>query len=231
MLSIIVAFKGDLKELDQFINSISIQNVNNIELIIATDADDESDIAGVIAKFNLNIYHVRSNGKGIYAALNSAIMSMNFSYYIVSGVDDRIFLVSIFEILNKTNKFDILAFSAMIGDRITVPRGGSVSRFGQFCLISSHAIGTIYNKKLHDTFGMYDTGLKIAADQEFNIKLILAREKLKLLEYRSILSGRFGTYGVSSRRRVLSAFELSQVLFKHRVLNFRSIFLIVRCLL
>ena len=231
MLSIVVAFKGDLKELEQFITSITIQNINNIELIIATDVDDESNISGLIADSDLNVYHVRSNGKGIYAALNSAILNMNFSYYIVSGVDDRIFLESIFEVLNKADKFDILTFSAMIGDRITVPRGGSVSRFGQFCLISSHAIGTIYNKGLHDTFGMYDTELKIASDQEFNMKLISAREKLKLLECRSIVSGRFSTYGVSSRRRVFSAFELCQVLSKHRVLNFRSVFLIVRYLL
>ena len=47
--------------------------------------------------------------------------------------------------------------------------------------ISSHAVGAVFKKNLHDRFGLYSNKYPITADQLFVLKAIKGNAKIKKL--------------------------------------------------
>ena len=93
MVSIIVTFKKDLKYLKDCLESIAVQEYNDIETILVLDHTDE-DVTPLVEEYqkqiNLSVYQVEEGKSGVSAARNLGLRKVTGEYLMFLDGDDFI---------------------------------------------------------------------------------------------------------------------------------------------
>ena len=185
----------------------------NIEWIIKDSGLCEDSLAWGNGIRDESIHFYSKHDLGIYNALNFALSKCKSDFYIVVGSDDSLdakALLIIDEMIQygAFENIDVASFPVMINKKIfhrKFMRPHFVSVSG---LVSSHSVGTLIRRNLHESVGDYDENYKILADSLF---LRRAYEKgAQFKHYKEPVTGCFSTSGISNTqhaRRILEAYS------------------------
>jgi hypothetical protein len=178
-----------------------------------------------------NIKFSNEGDNGIYDALNIAIVRAS-KYYLVVGSDDIVYPDAILKLLGLlpyvSEELEIIACSVLFRQRVISPK----KRLFFPCVsvngwVSSHSVGTVIKRDLHDRFGWYDVSFTILADSLFLSRCLLGG--VDRLVISDLVLGEFSYGGVSTTRHHT---RLSEAKDYHVILGYNSfvqeIFLIIR---
>jgi glycosyltransferase involved in cell wall biosynthesis len=186
---------------------------------------------------NSNIKFITGLDDGIYNALNIALEECKSDFYLVVGADDSINSISIIEIKRlllsgALEYIDIASFPILIQGAVFIKKRFYPTFISISGLISSHSVGTLIRRSLHDYIGLYNERYKILADALFIRKAYQYGAKFGYYKYPVI--GTFSTSGISSTEhanRILEAYSynvacgdsklLQAILMFLRVIKFR----------
>ncbi len=160
---------------------------------------------------NPGVLFVSSLDTGIYDALNQALIISNGEYYVTLGSDDTIFVDGITNFLTEYNRFsnyDVIVYPVFVNCRLNLGRSLCPLFVSTSGYISSHSVGTLIRRSVHERLGMYDVNYKILADSLFITRCI--QNKLAFFYATEIAFGIFSTQGISStnhRARLVEAYR------------------------
>lgn len=152
---------------------------------------------------------------GIYDALNRALSKVTTDYYLVVGSDDAVdggALVDVARTLRArapgVQPADILTFPVRTSAGLRRRKRFRPRWVSSSSLVTSHSVGTLIRRDLHDRLGPYDTRYHILADSLFLRQAWLAGAQF---EHRvGPVLGSFSLNGVSSRdhgRRLVETYS------------------------
>ena len=133
---------------------------------------------------------------GIYDAINQCISTVDTDYYLVCGADDTLHpdAIARFRFAATESQADIISASVDIDDWVLRPRQGRGWLLGMPGIASSHSVGMLIRRNLHERFGKYSHRLPIAADQLF---VKSAHRGGAKFHHADFIAGRYGTAGTS----------------------------------
>lgn len=174
-ISIITATFNVANVIPALIASLKIQSDSDFEWIIA----DGGSVDGTLellheAADDLNVILDSRADFGIYDALNRAIGLSAGDFYLVMGADDVLYTDAIanFRQHAEVTKADVIAAKVVCDGRLIEVRRPWPWLYGQFAYISSHAVGSLIRRSLHDRVGGYSSRYPIAADQLFLLQAV-----------------------------------------------------------
>ncbi len=143
---------------------------------------------------------------GIYDALNRAIELADAEYYIVVGADDYLEPEAIqqFRDVALETAADLITATITVDGIVKPWKRRPEWLYGQFAHVSSHAVGLMIRKSLHESFGRYNESLRIAADQQFILSCLRGGAHLERGEF---IAGDFASTGTSGSNVHLSITE------------------------
>lgn len=183
LISIVVATFNAEKMLQSCIDSIIAQTFINFELIIV----DGGSIDGTVAILQANHKHIRywisEPDNGIYDAWNKALKHVSGSWVCFLGADDTFLpdaLQHYVDFLNmhQHEEFDYVSSRInLVKDSKLIRTVGKPWRWKEFRRYMNVAhVGSLQNKRLYESYGLYDVSYKICADYEL---LLRPKENLK----------------------------------------------------
>lgn len=196
-ISIITATYNAAGSLQELVESLRGQTDRGFEWIVVDGASADGtveilrDCGDVVTKW------ISEPDFGIYDALNKGLLLAKGEYYLVIGADDKLFANAIKDFREAVDKSqaDIVTADVLMNGKLRTIRRGPTWMFGASALISAHATGTVFRKRLHERFGMYSRNFPIAADSLFVKQVCLSGIKPY---HTSFVAGEFGAAGVSS---------------------------------
>ncbi|MFZ7337161.1 glycosyltransferase [Comamonas jiangduensis] len=209
-LSIITATYNAVENLPKLIESLRNQEDKDFEWVVADGASTDGTLELLQSITDLNIKISSQEDFGIYDALNRAIKISNGEFYLVVGADDYFYTNAIRDYKSEIyDSVDILTATINCGEKkISAKNRGKSWIFGMNDYVSSHAVGCVYRKKLHENFGWYSRKFPIVADQLFTLKAIHGGANVKVINKEV---GFYNDSGVSSIDVVGTISELYRV--------------------
>lgn len=210
MITILTATLNSADTLPALVASLESQT-NQSFLWIVCDGGSTDGTLAILEKASL---HLRlkmyvERDFGIYDALNKAVDKCVTDYYLVLGSDDILYEESIEAFLACTrDRPDLISANIVVDGRVRGKSRLPAWLIGQRHFVSSHAVGTVFNKSLHARFGAYSNRYPIAADQCFILRSCMNGAKIS---YVDLVSGEFGTTGTSSIRTLDTLFDYCRV--------------------
>ncbi len=198
-ISVITATWNAERCLPRLISSLQNQTDGDFKWVVADGGSTDGTLTLLNGAHGLNL-HVSSQADfGIYDALNRAIESVPSGYYLVVGADDWLApdaIENFRRIAVAAREPDLVAAAVRVGHTIVRPRSGLGWLYGMAGVSSSHAVGTLIKRSLHERFGMYSRRLPLTADQLF-IKTVLNNEgSIVRCEF---VAGEFSLQGTSGQ--------------------------------
>jgi glycosyltransferase involved in cell wall biosynthesis len=184
-ISIIVATYNAASYLERLIDSIRIQNVDNLEFIII-DAGSRDGTVELIEKHSEKIsYWISESDSGIYDAWNKGVKASSGDWIMFLGADDQLLPGALEKYLAFMAKLPNIDKLDYISSRMKM-----IDLQGHFIRLKGWAWewplflkdmtvahpGSLHSKKLFDQYGIFDISYKITGDYEL---LLRPREKLK----------------------------------------------------
>lgn len=198
-ISIIITTLNSSNVIRNILDSLSGQTTSDFDLIII-DGGSTDDTIQIINKYNVVSTLTIKEGLSIYEGINLGISLCKTQYYLVCGSDDELYPNSIEIILNSIqSNADLYIFSVYHGDKLVKgSQPNLINRIkGWQSIITSHSVGTVIKKNLHETLGYYETKVSILADGLFLAKLLNDTKYSKFISEEII--GNFGIQGTSSK--------------------------------
>jgi glycosyltransferase involved in cell wall biosynthesis len=185
--------------IESAINSVLIQDYENLEYIIIDGLSSDSTVR-IIKRYESSIdYWISERDSGLYEAMNKAIEVMTGEYYMVMGADDILFPGVIKKLVDEciVNKnIDFLVTSVWMGDyKLRSGIRPQLGYLGAHFMVNAHSLGMLIRKNIHKEVGMYSTQYEISADALF-IKKIFNSDAIYVST--DIISGRFSIDGKSN---------------------------------
>lgn len=207
-LSIITVTLNAANHIQHLINSLQKQTCKDFEWVIA-DGESKDNTLELISKVtDLNISIVSTPDFGIYDAMNAGIKRASATHYLVIGADDTFephTVQSIIDDLNAEPELDILIGQVKANGQLIKLQKGRSCVYGARAYITSHSVGSVIRKALHEKFGYYGNKYSIIADSAF-IKKIFESKEIKA-KYSDVIYGTFATDGISNTAIVQSYCE------------------------
>lgn len=196
-ISIITATLNSIKTLPALVKSLQEQTDNDFEWIIADCKSNDGTLEHLESIKDLKIKISSEKDFGIYDGLNRAIKISTGKYYLVLGSDDILFSESIANFKKFINESSpaLIASGLIAGDKKILPRKHLGWLYGMAGVASSHSVGLLIRKNLHDKYGYYSKNLSITADQLFIKQVINAKE---IIVRENFISGKMAINGFSS---------------------------------
>jgi glycosyltransferase involved in cell wall biosynthesis len=184
-ITIITATYNAGAVLENLIQSIVPQKKETIEFIII-DGNSKDNTLDIVRKYESNIdFWISEPDKGIYDAWNKGIKVANGDWIMFIGADDELLPNSLSIYINylkqnlNSNELDLLSSKRKMIDQ----QGKEIRIVGEKwiwpqCLkgmMISHP-GAMHNKRLFNTYGIYDISYRIAGDYEL---LLRAKDMIK----------------------------------------------------
>jgi len=193
----------------------------NIDWYILDNFSNDNSL--VILKQNIDYQNLENNIKiikkkdfGIYDALNHGINLINTKYYLVLGAGDTLYFKNFHKIYKEiSNKeFDLGIFNITRNNKLIEPKFKFnnlkfILTISYTYFLTSHSVGTIIKKSLHDKFGFYSRFYPIMADSFFLTKVLESYDSN--IYYSNNLIGDFDNNGITSNNLVFSAIEYFSV--------------------
>lgn len=150
---------------------------------------------------------------GIYNAINVALSKCKSDFYLVVGSDDSVnsgALLLVIKLIQsgELSDVDIASFPVIIDQRIRHKKWMRPTFFSIGSLVTSHSVGTVIRRRLHESIGLYDESYTILADALFLRRAHQVGACFK--HFKKPITGIFTTTGISSTqhaRRILEAYS------------------------
>ena len=180
-ISIITVSFNSAKTIKETIESILIQDYNNIEYIII-DGGSSDETIDIVKSYSEKIsYFISEKDNGIYDAMNKGIKVATGDIIGILNSDD--FYPNSFVLSNVAKSFKKYNCDAVYGDLVYVKEKDTtqIKRYWQAGNYNTSKIKngwmlphpTFFVKKvMYDRYGLYNTDLKSAADYEMILKLL-----------------------------------------------------------
>ena len=180
-ISIITVSFNSAKTIKETIESILIQDYNNIEYIII-DGGSSDETIDIVKSYSEKIsYFISEKDNGIYDAMNKGIKAATGDIVGILNSDD--FYPNSFVLSNVAKSFKKYNCDAVYGDLVYVNKKDTtqIKRYWQAGNYNTSKIKngwmlphpTFFVKKvMYDRYGLYNTDLKSAADYEMILKLL-----------------------------------------------------------
>jgi glycosyltransferase involved in cell wall biosynthesis len=204
IISIIIATLNSEKTLPHLLDSVYEQDcLDNFEIIFI-DGNSEDATLELIENHPLNSILVSEIDFGIYDALNKGIKISSGEFYLVIGSDDYFVRGAFSKLIHeiKTNSgYDLYLFPVIKGNKIVRPRKLNYLRriISWSWIFSSHSMGTLIKKDLHNYLGFYSNKYPLLADGDFFKKAII---NCSTIHISNVTLGVFGSEGVTSLKSV-----------------------------
>lgn len=168
-ISVITATYNAAAHLPGLIGSLRAQTDRDFEWVVADGASNDGTLALVAEAVDLNPRVSSEPDFGVYDAMNRAIVSATGDYYVVIGADDRFApdAIANFRAAARESGADIVAAAVLAQGRPIPIREGRSWLYGAHAFISSHSVGTLVKRELHQKFGYYSNRFSIIADTLF----------------------------------------------------------------
>lgn len=196
-ISVITATYNVVDVLPNLIENLRSQTETDFEWVVADGGSSDGTMDILADIDDLNLVVSSQPDFGIYDALNRAIMLSSGDYYLVLGADDIIFDNAIrdFSLAASDGGYDMVTAKIIFGSKIVCPTGGSMLLQRHNTFLTGHAVGTIFKKDLHETYGYYSNKFPIAADLHFMLSALKDGATVKEID---ALVGEFSLGGVST---------------------------------
>ena len=180
-ISIITVSFNSAKTIKETIESILIQDYNNIEYIII-DGGSSDETMDIVKSYSEKIsYFISEKDNGIYDAMNKGIKAATGDIVGILNSDD--FYPNSFVLSNVAKSFKKYNCDAVYGDLVYVNKKDTtqIKRYWQAGNYNTSKIKngwmlphpTFFVKKvMYDRHGLYNSALKRAADYEMILKLV-----------------------------------------------------------
>lgn len=205
MLTIVTATFNSSKTLPTLVSSLDAQTDRDFRWIVVDGCSKDSTV-NIAKSAKTDTTVIADYDKGIYDALNKAIGMVDSGYYLVIGSDDILYPSAV-EYLNyaiRQKPTTIISGVVKCGSSILSGGRGKVWYRGMLGAISQHSVGTAFDVRLHEKYGLYPLKYGTAGDNYFVMSCIKGGEKVTLI---SDVLGEFGVEGISSRDPVGNIFQ------------------------
>ena len=211
LISVITATFNCEKDLRLLRMDLDAQTDQNFQWVVM-DGQSTDETVQVASDFPAQRLQILSEPDfGVYDALNKAIRLASGEYYLVVGADDRLEpnAIALYSREIHRSGADIVSASVCAGSKILKPATGQRWLRGGNALVSSHAVGCVIRKSLHEKVGFYSKHFVNAADMHFIVRAAdLAGAKVSGA---SFVAGRFGLNGISTVNRICSLSEAYRI--------------------
>ena len=226
-ISVVTATYNAAEYLPGLIKSLQAQTDKDFEWIVADGGSSDNTLELLAAVKDLTIKITSQADFGIYDALNRGVKMAAGEYYIVIGADDIFFPDAISELKTAIEPTtDILTANIKQNDQLIAPLNKAPWLYGMRSYVSSHSVGTLFKKALHDDFGYYSNKFPITADNFFILKVI--KDKSTQLKQIDAVIGKFSDAGLSSTDTVgtlVENFRVQLMMGSNKYLQIACLFL------
>jgi glycosyltransferase involved in cell wall biosynthesis len=224
-ITILIATLNSESTLQNLFDSLLNQTDPNFDIFISDGLSTDKTIE--IIRFNqkkLNIKFHSTSDFGIYDALNRGLGYVISDYYLVVGSDDILNSHTIENYLSILGSFpfDIICTSIQQNGKIINPKKRLGWLYGMPGITSSHSVGMLINRKLHDKFGYYSQNYHIAADQLFIKTVVYGGASVY---HSNFVSGEFSVNGISGTDSLSLITDIFRVQFETEKFKFLQIIL------
>ena len=182
-ISIITVCYNEAATIEKTFKSIFSQSYTNIESIVI-DGGSTDGTLDIIEKYKDKIaYFVSEPDEGIYNAMNKGIKASSGEVLYFLNANDTLYSEDVIENVINTFKKEHSAF--VYGNiNLIYPAKNEIKKHNKginYHILLNQQIchqAVFYKKSLFDKFGLYDENFSIAADHDFNMK-ILTNKKTK----------------------------------------------------
>lgn len=173
-LSIITATYNAAGALPVLLADLRAQSTRDFEWIVVDGASSDNTLSLLRAASDLPMRFTSSPDFGIYDALNRGIRMARTDYYLVIGADDRLYPEAVAGFLAAIahDPADVISADVRIGKRIRRAHCRRQGLAGVMAAVSSHSVGSLFRRSLHDRLGYYSHRLPIAADRLFLARIL-----------------------------------------------------------
>ena len=196
IISVITAVYNGAKHLPILIESLKKQTDKDFEWVVADGASTDNTLLLLKQIHDLNVIITSCNDFGVYDGLNRAIKIASGTYYLVCGSDDILNVDAIEnykKALNNSNA-DIITAKIIVNEKIIYIKN-PIWIYGLNSIITSHSLGALIRKSLHDKHGYYSNLYPICADKLFIEKVYNSGAIVKKC---SFIAGKYSGIGMSS---------------------------------
>jgi glycosyltransferase involved in cell wall biosynthesis len=206
-LSLVTVTYNAALYLPDLINSVRQQTDRDFAWIVVDGASTDGTKDLLVSATDVVTCLISEPDFGIYDAMNKALRLVTSEYYLVLGADDRLFPEAITLYRNKASetKADIITASVAWGKKVKTP---GPHRFklnrGIWSILTSHSVGCLIRRSLHDTLGYYSHRYPLIADTDFLMRAYNNNATLGQLDN---VVGAYGITGISSTDKLAVATE------------------------
>lgn len=195
MITIITATYNADAQLRGLIASLRAQTDRAFEWIVVDGASTDGTTRLLAEAGDVVTRWISEPDFGIYDALNKALRMTKSEYYLVLGADDRLepYGIEVYREEARRSNADVVTAAVAVDGVIVRPRKAQGIRSGS-PLVSSHSVGALIRRTLHDEIGLYSRRFPIAADTYF---LLQVADREKRVSCADRVVGTFSTQGVS----------------------------------
>lgn len=173
-LTVVTPVSNAGKFIFRLIKSLNGQSDKNFTWIIIDGMSTDNTLEIIKDKCEIDFRIISKEDFSIYHALNNALKIVDTSYYCVAGADDTFEtdFISEANIILNNKRLDLVFGSVRMEKKIVKPGFNKGWLKGMHGVGSSHSVGTIIKKDLHEIYGVYSKNFPIVADQFFIKKCI-----------------------------------------------------------
>lgn len=177
LITIVTATYNAAKYLPTAIQSVRVQNYNNIEFIVVDGASTDGTVDVLRANEDVIDYWVSAPDKGIYEAWNKGVSLSSGEWIAFLGADD-IYLegaIQAYTTLINTCRDNSPQY---ISSRVNLTSGSKVLRtigqqwnwksFRKYMNVAH--VGSLHHRLLFEKYGLFDESYKICGDYEFLLR-------------------------------------------------------------
>lgn len=191
--------------------SLELQEQSHFEWIVV-DGGSVDETLSIVAASSVRNKVIVSKGAadGVYSAINQGLSVAKCDYYMMAGGDDR-FMPGIFARLIgllEANKYDLLVGNILKCGKVERVKRGSALFFGMRSVVAGHSVGVVIKKSLHEKYGLYDVGLRVAADVKF---MLMVNASSPRALYLDVVFGEFSVGGISCTQKELGEAEVDEI--------------------
>ncbi len=210
-ISLITATLNSAAELPLLLASLSQQTDRDFEVIIVDGGSVDS--TGSIAKLHDDVItrFICEPDNGLYDAINKGVRAATGAFYLIAGADDLLYpnAIADYKHFLASSGADVVVAGVRVGNRLR--RGFQRRRawLGHSAMITSHSVGMLFRRSLHERFGYYSLRYPIQADGLFIKRTCTADDvTVKAADF---IAGEFGMHGASNRDVVRTLCESWQI--------------------
>lgn len=194
--------------------SLASQTYRNFEWIVADGLSNDATL-DLVRDFAARDPWVRFTSEadfGLYDALNKALARAAGRYYVVAGADDIFEPDALAQYAQRAAQTgaDVILARVIRAGKVT---GGYRPRLGWLghpkAFPSSHSIGTLFKRDLHERFGPYSRQFPLLADGYF-LKILLRSGSVTFADA-DFVAGHFAEGGLTTTRKLQILAETWQI--------------------